>query len=1180
MSAEDPRLSDLDLPPGYDTGDDALASFYVPALGRSVSYDRSVGYFRASSLSVAAQGVSRFVAGGGTMRLLVGAELTEQDADALIGATEIPDALAQRLASELVPADEIDRGRLAVLSWLARERRLAAKVAIAVDAQGRPLAGGSDEPYFHLKVGVLRDAHRDGVAFQGSANESASGWARNFEAISVFPSWSRSADFDFWAARFEQYWAGEVKGFRVYPLPHALRERLLQLAPAQPPLDRDPLEPELPPSRRAVARFVRIAPRLPQAQALAEATSAVTLQPHQRQVAARLADEYPRSWLVADEVGLGKTISAGMALRRLLLAGEVQRVLILAPANVCRQWQDELFEKFGLWVPRLDGRKLHGAHPDDVVDVPLGQNPYAAAPVLIASSHLARRAEHQERVVAAGPYDVLIVDEAHHARQKREPDRYRPGRLLQLLDRVKEADAARAVWLLTATPMQVEQLELRDLLVHVGLSGRLADEQGFMRYFAELAKPERDAGSWQWIAEALSGTPRPPSGRAEQACLERIEQRLGPVQRQRIEAFNAPGRDAKQIVEDLGAEGRRELLVWLKQLSPVGQHVTRHSRVTLKRYRAEGLLDEPLADRDVESVPIPFTTEEDHLYDDLDELLGRLMDAHGTRRGAGFVLTVYRRRLTSSWEAIRRTLQRRLTHEEQLVLDADDLLDEAEDEEGLETGDGTTVDDAVAVPLDIADLAAIRSYVERIGRLETDSKLERLLRHVDEARSTGQSLIVFTQFTDTLDYLRDRLRPAYAAALATFTGAGGRIWDGVEERWVEISKRDLVEAVRTGRITILLATDAASEGLNLQACSYLVNFDMPWNPMRAEQRIGRIDRLGQQRPVVTVKNYFVPGTVEESVYAALRARIDDFADLLGNLQPILGATEEAFKTIFRAPRSERKRAKAEAIRSLDAAIAQVQEAGVDIEIEDPMPAPTYAPPPVRLGDLRELVGDELASGGRPVTFDPARPSRDSTSWVALGTYGHPRLEEALDRIVTAAEEDSDAALVIAEDGSTAAAMRADRMPPEPVRSLAELEELGPATSIGDALEAARMEVEAAERARRDRVARVLTARVESWEDDLGRRLVDLVRETVRSECAAARRRGDDIGPLLAWQELKRDEVSGFGFVEQFALRLGVDLSRTVPTDADGAKVTLSRQSAGARLYALIEEWKTQAGSPA
>src|SRR5262249_26371154 len=131
------------------------------------------------------------------------------------------------------------------------------------------------------------------------------------------------------------------------------------------------------------------------------------------------------------------------------------------------------------------------------------------------------------------------------------------------------------------------------------------------------------------------------------------------------------------------------------------------------------------------------------------------------------------------------------------------------------------------------------------------------------------------------------------------------------------------------------------------------------------------------------KNYFVPGTVEERVYAALRTRIDDFSDLLGNLQPILGATEDAFRSIFRAPISERRRAEEDAFRSLDETIARVQAQGVDIEVEDPMPLPEYEPSLLALDDLAETVGDELAGGGRPVTFDPKRPSRDPSSWVAL-----------------------------------------------------------------------------------------------------------------------------------------------------------------------------------------------------
>lgn len=107
---------------------------------------------------------------------------------------------------------------------------------------------------------------------------------------------------------------------------------------------------------------------------------------------------------------------------------------------------------------------------------------------------------------------------------------------------------------------------------------------------------------------------------------------------------------------------------------------------------------------------------------------------------------------------------------------------------------------------------------------------------------------------------------------------------------------------------------------------------------------------------------------------------------------------------------------------------------------------------------------------------------------------------------------------------------------------------------------------------------MLAARSESWEDELKQQLLDLVREAVRSEVAAARQRGDEIGPLLAWQELKRDSLSGFGFVEQFGARLGIDVNRAVPTDADGAKVTLSRQEAGRRLYALIEDWKARAAA--
>ncbi len=160
-------------------------------------------------------------------------------------------------------------------------------------------------------------------------NESAQAWTRNFESFSVYPpSWTEAATyFSHWALKFEEHWAGRMVGFKVYALPDAASERLLSLAPDVVPGERDSEEPEPMGDDAAVARFLQVAPALVGgAEALPVATTGgLTLFPHQQQVVERLAGLYPRSWLLADEVGLGKTISAGMSLRRLLLSKRVRR---------------------------------------------------------------------------------------------------------------------------------------------------------------------------------------------------------------------------------------------------------------------------------------------------------------------------------------------------------------------------------------------------------------------------------------------------------------------------------------------------------------------------------------------------------------------------------------------------------------------------------------------------------------------------------------------------------------------------------------------------------------------------------------------------------------------------------------------------------------------------------------
>lgn len=1144
------QLRSLCFPPGYDSGDDILNTFYVPVLRNSVSYDRSVGYFRSSSLSAAARGMSRFVSGGGTVRLLVGAELTETDAEALQGNHEIPPGLAARLAAALATDSDIDRQRLAVLAWLVQEGRLQLKVAVPVGEDGAYLVGDQD-PFFHEKIGVLRDGSGAGVAFQGSVNESATAWTRNFESFSVFTSWGEPNHFEHWSSRFEQRWAGNVPGYRVLELPEAVREELLRAAPVDAPPERDP-EEESPVAEPALlARYLEVAPKLPTAQGLPEATSPIAPFPHQRQVYERLAGTFPRSWLLADEVGLGKTISAGLSLRRLVLTGEVERALILAPANVARQWQDELFEKFGLWVPRLESRRLHGAHPDDVRPLEAGENPYMSAPILIASSHLARRRDHRSLMMAAAPFDLLVVDEAHHARRRSfaDPTQYRPSLLLSLLDDLREAGKLRTTWLLTATPMQVAPIELLDLLRQVGLTGRLASWAAFQQFYAELAKDETSTTDWRAIVESLRGTPLPESGLVEEELLRRIRNKLGPVATDRIARFIDSPDDPREVARGLEPAGRAELREWLRLRSPVGQYVTRHSRVTLKRYRDEGLLTEPVADRDVEDVDIIFGPTEKELYERLDSLIDRLLMAHGSKQQAGFVLTVYRRRLTSSWAAIRRTLHKRLAREgdfaTQLELDAD-ILDEIDSDTLL--GDG--IDEETAVPLDAHDLEEIREYLHALESVP-DAKFDVLTQLIGEARAEGRALVVFTQFTDTLESIRDRLVGAYGPELATYTGQGGRRWDPSALKWQAVSKQQLVADVRDGRVTVILANDAASEGLNLQAASFLINYDLPWNPMRVEQRIGRVDRIGQQWATVKVRNFTIPGTVEVDVYRALHGRIAAFHDLVGKLQPILGATEKAVRDAYSSDRSHRREAVDEQVRELLAKVDELEAGGIDLADEDPLPLPNYPPSPVTQQQLDAAInelGIQLAEPGRPVISGKGA-SRDATDWRALGTYGHPRLQAGLAALAAGLDEDR-LSVVIHETPHAAVAIRADRSPPEAVSNVDDLRDLGAAYARDDAADEAQRLLEDIASERRAVYEAVRSAGVVDQRDALRTSFTAFVRDLIATRTALRLlTTGDSVDPAVVWFDL-REEQNVLRYVEAAARSLELPTTELFPSAAE------------------------------
>ena len=973
-------LREVDWRISYGPADDRLNGFYVPALKRAIRYDRSSGFFNSSALAVAAAGVAHLIASGGHMRLLVGADLDESDVQAIANGTDLAACVSERLLQRLTdPQDEIVRDRHAALAWMVGEGMLEIRVVLPKGPDGLPLAASESIDYYHPKEGTLTDAAGDAIAFSGSVNESATGWLHNYEQFAVFRSWDATAAYvAVTRERFEKLWEARDPDWIAIAIPDAVRDRLLRLKPSQPPA-RDPLErpsaPEPLPSvaeptaeeiaqERIAAQYIRDAARLPNGSGVGAETSAIVPWPHQTRVAEAIIDRFPERFLVADEVGLGKTIEAGLVLRQLLLSGRVERALVLTPKSVLRQWQEELYEKFALDVPRFDGSTFWGRFGDErPASTP---NPFDTHTVVLASSQLMKRRERQAQLLEARPFDLLLVDEAHHARRKDflQPDRHRPNRLLELLTAMKPR--TRGVVLLTATPMQVHPVEIWDLLRLIGLGGRWgARDTNFLQYFTELRREPPDV-DWDFLFGMLRDELRM-GGAIDPAFEESARSRIGPVDWSRIKDAIEASRPGT-ILRKLPVAVQHVALELARQQTPLRRMVWRNTRALLREYQTRGILKEGVPTRDVRPEWVQMRSEdEERLYDRIEEYIAHFYARYEQQRvGLGFVMTVYRRRLTSSFYAVRRSLERRLAF----------LRGEVEPEasaglvdDDLEQDD-LDLDVSEAVAEEEEDRKVFRdeiSYVEDFIRelrgLGTDSKLNQLLSDLRAILQQRETVMVYTQYTDTLDYLRDELRQVYGRQVGCYSGRGGEVWRDGE--WRLTTKEEIKRDFALGEeIKILLCTEAASEGLNLQTCGVLINYDMPWNPMRVEQRIGRIDRIGQRHKQVWIRNYFYEGTIEALVYQRLSDRIDWFVNVVGELQPILSQVGRTIQQLALTPRDEREQRISTELERLRRDVEEKRLASLNLdEFVDPglRQAPTS---PIALPELEELLTQGPTHRGR------------------------------------------------------------------------------------------------------------------------------------------------------------------------------------------------------------------------
>ncbi|MFZ5766853.1 MAG: helicase-related protein [Thermodesulfobacteriota bacterium] len=906
-----------------------LHDFYIPALKLASRYDRMAGYFRSTSLAAASQGFSAFTGHGGRMRLVVGADLDGQDVTAILNGDQ--ERLAKHLNAELAePAawpEEVTRG-VELLAWMVANDFLDVRVAFRVHgATGKPLAFTSiEDGYVHEKWAVFGDEEGNRLYISGSLNESKTALALNAENIDLHADWWSERDrlrIDDAETTFLSVWQDQSPYIRVMPLPEAVRRRLLAIAEQASLLleidgstswRRDVAPPSA--LERLTFALIEHGPKLPGGRFVGMETAPVAPWPHQEVVARRLIATWPYSYLLCDEVGLGKTIEAGLAIRSLVLSGMAKRVLITPPASLAKQWQRELAQKFFLSFGRAvttGGLRHEYIFPEEKAVA--ATSLYQADLALVSTGLLSRQDRSQD--LLGRHFDIVLVDEAHYARRQnpaaKDICRTMPrfGRLYETIrDHLRQKTDS--LWLATATPMQIGWIEVYDL---IRLTNRIGlfqhDPTLTWAYYGALGKLVRrqrvSEAEWQFLRAAIRALDRQDPFFRRYLDQAVIDGRIRSAVRQWLDDGRIPrGSDAATMQRLIFAA------------APLSRVMLRHTRPLLEIYREQGKLGAKLAKRTILPIPrIAFTELEAQAYRELESFcqgLTEQLQRHGGNTSSPFplmfLLCLLRLRFSSSLYAIRETLRRRLDrvrltrefHQQENDTGESSELEGVDDEESDDKAVAALLSDRT--PKDLAwEEERLTAMLSTLADLtSTPSKMQELFRVLDRRRlSQGRirQTVIFTKYFDTLIDIVNRLRTVDQSMLiGTFSGQGGQYVDPRTRQLKGIDREEIKQRFLREEIDVLVCTDAAAEGLNLQTADLLINFDLPWNPMKVEQRIGRIDRIGQRHDEIMVLNFCYVDSVEEAVYGRLLQRLREAGAVVGAQQiSMLPITEEDFRAL-------------------------------------------------------------------------------------------------------------------------------------------------------------------------------------------------------------------------------------------------------------------------------------------
>lgn len=812
-------------------------------------YDRIAGYFSSSILEVAGESLEQVK---GRIRVICNSGLDVKD----VLTAQLAQNAMRREWCEFKPEELPDSSRrFKKLYELLSSGKLEVKVI-------------PDKKFglIHGKAGVITLSDDTKTSFLGSANETYSGWKMNYELI-----WEDSTiEAVRWVQEeFDALWHDPT----AIRLSDFIVEDIKRISEREVIGSIDEWKEEAEPASTAVESPVY--------------RQEFGLWEHQKYFIDLAFSEHKKSYgaryILADPVGLGKTIQLAMSAQLMALYGE-KPVLVIVPKTLIWQWQDELDTLLNIpsavwngkeWVDE-NGFVYPNRGAEDIKKCPRKIG-------IVSQGLIVSKSPNSEHLLAKD-YECVIVDEAHRARRKNLGDKKElqspdPNNLYKFL--LKMSKKTKSMLLATATPIQLYPIELWDLMNILSQKNDSVLGNGFSMWRKREQIPRSlklitdeeqmeffNPENWEWIRN-----PFPPSFENE-PTFGLLRRRLGlkeddfVIQKSHFDLQKPEQSIIGRILDNK----------FYQQSNPYIRHVIRRERSYL-----EETINPETGEPYLKKIEVILHGESD---DDALVLSSYLKQAYryaeefcnliGKRsKSSGFLKTLLLKRIGSSIEAGLNTGRKMLN-------EWNTSVSGWSDEEGDEK-----------IESDIKNLTAeeeemLLKYVKALEINEAiDPKYEKVVELLEDWKWLEKGCIIFSQYFDTASWVARKLSSHFPSEPIGLYAGGEKSGVFLDESFTKKDKEDLKLAVKNRELKILVGTDSASEGLNLQTLGTLINLDLPWNPTRLEQRKGRIQRIGQVNDEVYLYNLRYKDSVEDRVHSLLSERFKSIHSVFGQLPDVL-----------------------------------------------------------------------------------------------------------------------------------------------------------------------------------------------------------------------------------------------------------------------------------------------------